>query len=48
MKYTRQQLVSELRWWRDYGYYVANAHSNVDGEACGYADGDREYEENFK
>jgi len=47
MKHTREQLVSELKWWRDYGYYVANAHSNVDGEACGYADGDEEYEENL-
>lgn len=33
----------ELQWWRNYGYYVANKHNNVDAEACGYADGDNEY-----
>lgn len=48
MENTRQQLVSELQWWRAYGHYVSNAHRNVDAEACGYADGDEEYEENFK
>ena len=47
MKHTRQQLISELKWWRDYGYYVSRTHTNVDAEACGYADGDEEYEENF-
>lgn len=38
-----ERLKTELQWWRDYGYYVANKHNNVDAEACGYADGDNEY-----
>lgn len=38
-----ERLKSELNWWRNYGYYVANKHNNVDAEACGYADGDEEY-----
>ena len=38
---------SELNWWRIYGEYVSRVHNNIDAEACGYADGDEEYEENF-
>ena len=38
---------SELEWWRAYGEYVSRVHNNIDAEACGYADGDQEYEENF-
>jgi hypothetical protein len=37
----------ELEWWRTYGEYVAKVHNNVDAEACGFADGDNEYKDNF-
>lgn len=42
-----EQLQDELNWWRTYGEYVSKVHTNVDAEACGYADGDNEYKENF-
>jgi 3-keto-L-gulonate-6-phosphate decarboxylase len=42
-----EQLKQELEWWRTYGEYVANVHNNVDAEACGFADGDNEYKDNF-
>lgn len=42
-----EQLQNELNWWRTYGEYVSKVHNNVDAEACGYADGDIEYKENF-
>ena len=42
-----EKLSSELDWFRTYGQYVAQVNRNVDAEACGYADGDEEYEENF-
>lgn len=37
----------EIDWWRTYGEYVSRIHTNIDAEACGYADGDKEYEDNF-
>lgn len=40
-------LVNELRWWRRYGKYVTEVHNIIDAEACGYADGDDEYKDNF-
>ena len=43
----RYKIEKELEWWRTYGEYVSRVHNNVDAEACGYADGDDEYEENF-
>ncbi len=42
-----KQLKKELEWWRTYGKYVAKVHNNVDAEACGFADGDNEYQDNF-
>jgi hypothetical protein len=42
-----EQLKQELEWWRTYGEYVAKVHNNVDAEACGFADGDNEYQDNF-
>ena len=42
-----EQLQNELNWWRTYGEYVSKVHNKVDAEACGYADGDNEYKENF-
>jgi len=42
-----KELKSELEWWRNYGEYVANTNSTVDAEACGFADGDDEYKDNF-
>ncbi len=39
--------MKELEWWRLYGEYVSRVHRVVDAEACGYADGDMEYKENF-
>jgi hypothetical protein len=42
-----EQLQDELNWWRTYGEYVSKVHTNIDAEACGYADGDNEYKENF-
>lgn len=47
MKYKINDLFKELQWWREYGCYVSRAHNIVDAEACGYADGDGEYRENF-
>jgi hypothetical protein len=41
------KLEQELDWWRTYGEYVSSVHNNVDAEACAYADGDEEYQENF-
>jgi len=38
---------TELEWWRAYGEYVSRVYQNIDAEACGYADGDNEYKENF-
>ena len=43
-----EQLIKEVEWWRTYGEYVSTVNRNVDAEACGYADGDEEYEENFE
>ena len=43
-----EQLIKEVEWWRAYGEYVSKVNTNVDAEACGYADGDEEYEENFE
>lgn len=43
-----EQLMKEVEWWRAYGEYVSRVNRNVDAEACGYADGDEEYEENFE
>lgn len=40
-------LVNELRWWRRYGKYVTEVHNIIDAEACGYADADHEYKDNF-
>jgi len=42
-----QKLKNELKWYYRYMYYVAEVHNNIDAEACGYADGDIEYNENF-
>lgn len=42
-----ERLQDELNWWRTYGEYVSKVHNKVDAEACGYADGDNEYKENF-
>lgn len=41
------QLQSEVDWWRTYGEYVSRVYNNIDAEACGYADGDQEYQNNF-
>jgi hypothetical protein len=40
-------LVNELRWWRRYGKYVTEVNNIIDAEACGYADADDEYKDNF-
>ena len=40
--------MESIEWLTRYMYYVARVHPTIDGEACGYADGDEEYEENFK
>lgn len=37
----------ELDWWKTYREYVSKVHPNADAEACGYADGDNEYKDNF-
>ncbi len=41
------QLQGEVDWWRLYGEYISRTYRTVDAEACGYADGDQEYENNF-
>ena len=43
-----EQTKKELEWYQRYSHYISNVHNTVDGEASGYADGDEEYEENFK
>jgi len=40
-------LENEVDWWRTYGEYVSRVYNNIDAEACGYADGDDEYKDNF-
>jgi|TARA_R110000824_G_scaffold211184_1_gene397190 hypothetical protein len=42
------KITEELNWYRKYGNYIGKVYSNVDAEACGYADGDKEYKENMK
>ncbi len=42
-QYRIEALQKELTWYRTYGQYIAHVHTNVDAEACGYADGDNEY-----
>tara|TARA_R110000824_G_scaffold173996_1_gene352119 strand:+ start:90 stop:335 length:246 start_codon:yes stop_codon:yes gene_type:complete len=44
----KAKIQKELDWFREYGYYIGRVYNNIDGEACGYADGDEEYAENFK
>ena len=44
----KAKITEELNWFRVYGNYIGKVYSNVDAEACGYADGDEEYEENIK
>ncbi len=43
----KAKIQKELDWFRVYGHYIGRVYSNIDAEACGYADGDEEYEENF-
>jgi hypothetical protein len=42
------KITEELNWYRKYGNYIGKVYSNVDAEACGYADGDKEYKKNMK
>jgi len=35
-------LERELRWWRDYGYYVSETHYNVNDKACEWANNNDE------
>ena len=42
------KITEELNWYRKYSNYIGKVYSNVDAEACGYADGDKEYKENMK
>ncbi len=44
----KAKITEELNWFRVYGNYIGKVYSNVDAEACGYADGDEEYEENME
>ena len=44
----KAKITNELNWFRVYGNYIGKVYSNVDAEACGYADGDEEYEENIE
>lgn len=36
-----------IEWCMRYVYYVSHVHPIIDAEACGYADGDDEYDDNF-
>ena len=40
-----KELKKDLQWHYKYMFYVANFHNIIDAEACGYADGDKEYTE---
>jgi hypothetical protein len=44
----KAKITDKLNWFRVYGNYIGEVYSNVDAEACGYADGDEEYEENIE
>ena len=44
----KAKITKELNWYRKYGNYIGKVYSNVDAEACGFADGDKEYKENMK
>jgi hypothetical protein len=44
----KAKLSEEVNWYRVYGNYIGKVYSNIDAEACGYADGDEEYEENIR
>ena len=37
----------ELEWLKKYEEYICKAYTIIDAEACAYADGDKEYKENF-
>ena len=44
----KAKLSEEVNWHRVYGSYINKVYSNINTEACGYADGDEEYKENIK
>ncbi len=37
----------QIEWFKRYEDYIHKAYTTIDAEACAYADGDREYKENF-
>ena len=41
-----KMLKDEIEWFRSYGEFVSVNYSSVDAEACSYADGDYEEEDN--
>ena len=41
-----KMLIDEIEWFRSYGEFVSVNYSSVDAEACSYADGDYEEEDN--
>ena len=37
----------QIEWFKRYEDYIHKAYVIIDAEACAYADGDKEYEQNF-
>ena len=48
LKESNKELKEDLTFYKLYKHYVYKDHEIIDAEASGYADGDEEYEENFK
>jgi len=37
----------QIEWFKKYEEYIYKTYIIIDAEACAYADGDKEYEQNF-
>jgi hypothetical protein len=37
----------QIEWFKKYEHYIHKAYTIIDAEASAYADGDKEYKENF-
>ena len=39
--------LKHIEWFKKYEQYIYKAYTIIDAEASAYADGDKEYEQNF-
>jgi len=37
----------QIEWFKRYEEYIYKSYIMIDAEACAFADGDKEYEQNF-